>query len=70
MFFKKKPKQVHIADATGAPTHALSETLDSPVAAVTSHDAVRLNERMHLAAQPNKGEPLSHRNRSKAGRKG
>jgi hypothetical protein len=28
------------------------------------------NDRMKLAAEPNDGEPLSHRDRAKAGRKG
>jgi len=37
---------------------------------VTSQAAEHLNDRMALAAKPNAGEPLSHRNRSKAGRKG
>lgn len=37
---------------------------------VTSPAAEHLNDRMALAAKPNAGEPLSHRNRSKAGRKG
>lgn len=41
-----------------------------PHPVVTSPAAEHLNDRMALAAKPNAGEPLSHRNRSKAGRKG
>lgn len=37
---------------------------------VTSPAAEHLNDRMALAAKPNAGEPLGHRSRSKAGRKG
>lgn len=37
---------------------------------VSSPAAVHLNDRMALAAKPNEGQPLSHRNRGKAGRKG
>ena len=44
--------------------------LSEPHPVVTSPAAEHLNDRMHLAAKPNAGEPLSHRNRSKAGRKG
>jgi len=44
--------------------------LNAPHPVVTSAAAEHLNDRMHLAAKPNEGEPLSHRNRGKAGRKG
>ena len=37
---------------------------------VASPDFERDNERMKLAAKPNDGQPLAHRNRGKAGRKG
>lgn len=37
---------------------------------VTSPAAEHLNDRMALASKPNAGEPLGHRSRSKAGRKG
>jgi len=55
--------QVAHAEAP-APHHA------EPHPIVTSPAAEHLNDRMHLAAKPNAGEPLAHRNRSKAGRKG
>ncbi len=42
----------------------------APRADVTSSAALHLNDRMALAAKPNDGQPLSHRNRGKAGRKG
>lgn len=41
-----------------------------PHTVVTSPAAEQLNDRMALAAKPNDGEPLAHRSRSKAGRKG
>jgi len=37
---------------------------------VSSPDFERANERMEKAAKPNDGQPLSHRDRGKAGRKG
>lgn len=37
---------------------------------VSSPAVVHANDRMKLSAQPNDGEPLSHRDRGKAGRKG
>lgn len=49
----------------------------SPVPAKTEphHDVTspafdHANDRMKLAAEPNDGQPLSHRDRGKAGRKG
>jgi hypothetical protein len=66
---KNPTSAVHLPDATGAPG-APEEPQHTAHEAVTSHAAVLLNDRMHLAAKPNKGEPLPHRNRSKAGRKG
>jgi hypothetical protein len=37
---------------------------------VTSPAFDHANDRMKLAAEPNSGQPLSHRDRGKAGRKG
>ena len=37
---------------------------------VSSPDFEHDNDRMKLAAKPNNGQPLSHRDRGKAGRKG
>lgn len=37
---------------------------------VTSTTFDHANDRMKLAAEPNDGQPLSHRDRGKAGRKG
>ena len=37
---------------------------------ITSPDVVHANDRMKLAAKPNDGQPLSHRDRAKTGRKG
>ncbi|MDP1892206.1 MAG: hypothetical protein Q8K55_15050 [Gemmatimonadaceae bacterium] len=55
----------------------LPEAVPSPVPPKTEphHDVTsttfdHANDRMKLAAEPNAGEPLSHRNRAKAGRKG
>lgn len=50
--------------------HLPAPHLNTPHPVVTSVAAEHLNDRMHLAAKPNDGEPLSHRNRGKAGRKG
>lgn len=47
---------------------APQSTVPHPV--VTSQAAVHLKDRMALASKPNAGEPLGHRSRSKAGRKG
>lgn len=66
---KKPSPNVQLPDATGAP--GVQESPSRPDhAAVSSPAAVLRNDRMKLAAKPNAGEPLSHRNRSKAGRKG
>lgn len=78
MSAKPPAPKVHIPDATGAPgeptapdVREVSEEHQHPKHnPVTSPAAVLKNDRMHLAAKPNAGEPLSHRNRSKAGRKG
>lgn len=43
---------------------------DEPHHDITSPDVVQDNDRMKLASKPNDGQPLSHRNRGKAGRKG
>lgn len=37
---------------------------------ITSPAAVHANDRMKLSSKPNDGQPLSHRDRGKAGRKG
>ena len=37
---------------------------------VTSSTFDHANDRMKLAAEPNDGQPLAHRDRGKAGRKG
>jgi hypothetical protein len=66
---KKPTSPVQLPDATGAPG-TTEEPQHTAHEAATSHAAVLLNARMQLAAKPNTGEPLSHRNRSKAGRKG
>ncbi len=57
---------------TAPPRHG---TIPAPLGEVTHHDitspdVVHKNDRMKLAEQPNEGQPLSHRNRGKAGRKG
>lgn len=52
------------------PAHVPAPKINAPHPVVTSAAAEHLNDRMHLAAKPNEGEPLSHRNRGKAGRKG
>jgi len=63
---------VQLPDATGAPggREAVEVSAEPPHEAIVSQAAELKNERMHLAAKPNKGQPLSHRNRAKAGRKG
>ena len=50
------------------PTPVPPET--EPHNEVVSPAFVHINDRMKLAAKPNDGEPLSHRDRGKAGRKG
>lgn len=51
-------------------TEAPAPHVTAPHPVVTSPAAEHLNDRMALAAEPNAGEPLAHRNRGKAGRKG
>lgn len=41
-----------------------------PHSDVTSPAFVHANDRMKLASKPNDGQPLAHRDRGKAGRKG
>jgi hypothetical protein len=60
---KKSTPIVPTADATGTPQHTAHEPVTSPA-------AIQRTERMKVATKPNAGEPLTHRNRSKAGRKG
>lgn len=59
-----------------APTSVVPETVPhhephrEPHTDITSPAAVHANDRMKLASKPNGGQPLSHRDRGKAGRKG
>ena len=62
------PVLEHLPQLDHQETPAPPSTEPHPV--VTSPAAEHLNDRMALAAKPNAGEPLAHRNRSKAGRKG
>lgn len=64
---KKLPaEQVPHSESHHVPAPAES----APHPDVASSAAVHLNDRMKLASKPNAGQPLSHRDRGKAGRKG
>lgn len=58
------PSPIPVNGAIPVPTDA------EPHHDVSSPDFVHANDRMKLAAKPNDGQPLSHRDRGKAGRKG
>ena len=47
-----------------------AEKPTEPHTDVTSPAFVHANDRMKLASKPNDGQPLAHRDRGKAGRKG
>lgn len=47
-----------------------AEKPSEPHTDVTSEAFVHANDRMKLASKPNEGQPLAHRDRGKAGRKG
>jgi hypothetical protein len=69
----KKPAPTAPArSASGLPLHGTIPVpfADEPHHHITSPDVVHDNDRMKRASKPNDGEPLSHRNRGKAGRKG
>lgn len=69
---KKSSTPVPVLEHPPQPEHQDAPVPQStePEPVVTSQAAEHLNDRMALAAKPNGGEPLSHRSRSKAGRKG
>ena len=58
------PPELPEHDTTPAPPET------EPHHDVSSPAFEHANDRMKLAAEPNDGEPLSHRDRAKAGRKG
>lgn len=61
------PKVAALAPTSVAPE---TEPRHPPHTDVSSPAFVHANDRMKLAAKPNDGQPLSHRDRGKAGRKG
>jgi len=72
---KKQSKKTPAAPTTVPDDHDVtpSDVIEEATQAnteVTSPEAEQLNERMKLASKPNDGQPLAHRNRSKAGRRG
>ena len=50
--------------------HAPVPSKTDPHHAATTATFDHANDRMKLAAEPNDGQPLAHRDRGKAGRKG
>ena len=69
------PKRHPLAPPTGAafaPPAVPPEkaTHLEPHTDITSPDFVHRNDQMKHATKPNEGQPLSHRDRGKAGRKG
>ncbi|MFA6167411.1 MAG: hypothetical protein WC700_12410 [Gemmatimonadaceae bacterium] len=63
---KHAPVPSPLPEADASPVPPKSE----PYHDVTSTAFDHANDRMKLAAEPNDGQPLSHRDRGKAGRKG
>jgi hypothetical protein len=63
---KHAPLKSPLAEPEASPAPPKSE----PHHDVTSVAFDHANDRMKLAAEPNDGQPLSHRDRGKAGRKG
>lgn len=63
---KHAPVQPTITEPDPSPVPPNTE----PHHDVTSTTFDHANDRMKLAAEPNDGQPLAHRDRGKAGRKG
>lgn len=63
---KHAPRQSPLPEPDTSPVPPTTE----PHHDVTSPAFDHANDRMKLAAAPNDGQPLSHRDRGKAGRKG